>query len=143
MKRALELRGLSDDHHHGLVLARKAKLAANGEGGLSSSEAWAEVESAFATELAPHFLIEETLIAPALTAAGEGALTKRLFDEHRALRACVLPGGGRTSDDLTRFGDLLENHIRFEERELFESAQRCMTPEALAAVAEACRAKKA
>ena len=143
MKRVLELRGLSDDHHHGLVLARKAKRAGAGELDAPAKETWAEVEAQFAAELAPHFLIEETLIAPALTAAGEGALTKRLYEEHRALRACVLPGGGRTREDLTRFGELLENHIRFEERELFESAQKCMTSEALAAVAEACRAKKA
>jgi hemerythrin-like domain-containing protein len=137
MKRAPELRGLSDDHHHGLVLALKAKRAGAGEGDLSLSEAWAEVEARFAAELAPHFQIEETLIAPALTAAGSGALSKRLYEEHRALRACVAEGSGRAAGDLTRFGELLESHIRFEERELFETAQSCMSSDALAAVAAA------
>jgi len=137
MKRARELRGLSEDHHHGLVLARKAKRAGAGEGETTPSEVWAEVEAQFAVELAPHFLIEETLIAPELTAAGEDALVTRLLEEHRTLRACVLPGSGRTPEDLTRFGELLESHIRFEERELFETAQTCMTPEALSAVADA------
>jgi len=137
VKRALELRGLSDDHHHGLALARKAKQAAAGEGGLSASEAWRDIETQFAAELAPHFLIEETLLAPQLAAAGEVAMTRRLYDEHRALRACVLPGGGRALEDLARFGKLLEDHIRFEERELFEAAQKRLTPEELAAVAAA------
>jgi len=143
MKRALELRGLSDDHHRGLVLARKAKQAAEGEGDLSASEAWSEIESQFAAELAPHFLIEETFLAPQLEAAGAGVLTRRLYDEHRALRACVRPGGGRAPEDLARFGELLEDHIRFEERELFEAAQKLLTHEALAAVADASLSRSA
>ena len=142
MKRIPELRDLSEDHHHGLVLAQKAKQAAARGDGRAAAEMWVEVEMQFAAELAPHFLIEETLIAPHLEAAGESAMTRRLYDEHRALRECVQPDGGRTSADLGRFGELLESHIRFEERELFEVAQRRLSPEALIAVAEACRANR-
>lgn len=143
MKRSPELRDLSEDHHHGLVLARKAKQAAAGGDGDAVTRVWVEVEMQFAAELAPHFLIEETLLAPGLETAGESALTKRLYDEHRALRACVRAGSGRTAADLERFGELLENHIRFEERELFEAAQKRLSPEALGAIAEACRANRA
>jgi hemerythrin-like domain-containing protein len=139
MKRAPELRDLSEDHHHGLVLARKARQAATGHDARAVADTWVEVEMQFSAELAPHFQIEETFIAPHLEAAGESTLTKRLHDEHRALRECVRPGGSRTPADLARFGELLESHIRFEERELFEVAQRRLSPEALLAVAEACR----
>jgi len=142
MKRSAELRDLSEDHHHGLVLARKAKHAAAGPDDRAAAEMWVEVEMHFAAELAPHFQIEETLIAPHLTAAGESELTRRLLDEHRVLRECVGPGSGRSRADLGRFGDLLEDHIRFEERELFEVAQQRLSPEALRAVAEACRASR-
>jgi hemerythrin-like domain-containing protein len=142
MKRIPELRDLSDDHHHGLVLAQKAKQAAARADLRAAAEMWVEVEMQFAAELAPHFQIEETLIAPHLEDAGESAMTRRLYDEHRALRECVQPGSGRTPADLGRFGDLLESHIRFEERELFEVAQRRLSPEALIAVAEACRANR-
>jgi hypothetical protein len=143
MKRIPELRDLSEDHHHGLVLAQKAKRAAAGVDARAAAEIWVEVEMHFASELLPHFQIEETYMAPALEAAGESALTARLYDEHRALRECVRSGGGRTPADLGRFGELLENHIRFEEREFFEVAQKRMSPEALGAVAAACRALRA
>jgi hemerythrin-like domain-containing protein len=112
MKRFLELRDLSEDHHHGLVLA-------------------------------PHFQIEELLIAPGLETVGETMLAKRLYDEHRALRECVRPESGRTPSDLHRFGELQENHVRFEERELFEVAQKCLSSQQLGAIAEACRANRA
>lgn len=142
MKRVPELRDLSEDHHHGLVLARKARQAGSGEAGLDAGAVWTEVEMQFATVLAPHFLIEETLIAPFLEAAGESRLTKRLYDEHRALRECVRSGGGRTPADLRRFGELLDDHIRFEEREFFEAAQARLSPEQLGAVAEASHANR-
>ena len=142
MKRAPELRDLSEDHHHGLVLAQKAKRAAAGNDARAAAEMWVEVEMQFEAELAPHFRIEETLIAPELEAAGGSALTKRLYKDHGALRECVGSGGGRTPADLGRFGELLEDHIRFEEREFFEVAQKRLSPEALAAVAEACRANR-
>lgn len=136
MKRAPELRALSEDHHHGLVLARKAKLAGGNEGSAVDA-AWAEVEARFEDALEPHFRIEETLLAPPLAAAGERALVERLLAEHAALRAYVAPGAPRTALALVRFGEFLEAHIRFEERELFEAAQRRLDAAALRAIAEA------
>ena len=141
MKRAPQLRDLSEDHHHGLVLARKAKLAASGQEGSSGPEIWAEVEAVFKRELEPHFEIEESLIGEALRAAGESQLAQRLVDEHEALRQFLLPRHRRTVDDLRRFGELLEQHIRFEERELFQVAQEKLTSDELGAVAKACHSR--
>ena len=140
MKRIPQLRDLSEDHHHGLVLSRKAKKSAVGEG-LGLDETWVHVEASFIEELEPHFDIEESLIGKPLEERGEATLAKRLLDEHRALRAFFHPGAGRDASDLGRFGNLLERHIRFEERELFEVAQRVLTVEELIAVAEACGAR--
>jgi len=141
MKRAPELRDLSEDHHYGLVLALKAKRAGAGEGDLSSADVWTEVEARFRAELEPHFQIEESLIAPPLETQGESRLAKQLYEEHEALRQFLAPGSERATDDLRRFGELLEKHIRFEERELFEAAQNSLSPEVLQAVAEACHAR--
>jgi hemerythrin-like domain-containing protein len=140
MKRVPELRDLSEDHHHGLVLARKARKAAAGEDGFPASDVWAEVEAMFKTELEPHFQIEESLIGAVLAALGESQLSRRLLDEHEALREFLIPGRDRTPDDLGRFGELLEKHIRFEERELFEVAQSRLNPDELSEVAKACQA---
>ena len=145
MKRAPELRGLSEDHQHGLVLARKARKArkaAAGEEGFAASDVWAEVEAKFKTELEPHFQIEESLIGTILETHGESQLSRRLLDEHKALREFLIPGPSRARADLGRFGELLEAHIRFEERELFEVAQNTLNRDELSEVAKACHTKR-
>ncbi len=53
-------------------------------------------------------------------------------------RATALPGACRSGEDLLRFAEMLERHIRFEERVLFEAAQALFTGEELQALAEAC-----
>jgi hypothetical protein len=141
MKRVSELQALSQDHHHALVLARKAKKAGSGEDGFSTRDMWADIEARFKTELEPHFQIEESLIASNLETQGEFQLVKRLYEEHEALRQFLIPGSGRTSADLQSFGELLEKHIRFEERELFEAAQNSLSPDELRAVARACHTR--
>lgn len=140
MKRAPELHALSKDHHSGLVLAKKAKRV-GGEGGALVCEAWADIEARFKAELEPHFQIEESLIASNLEAQGELQLVKRLYKEHDALRQFFSPGSGRTPADLYSFGDLLEKHIRYEERELFEVAQNTLSPDVLRAIEQACCVK--
>jgi hypothetical protein len=106
------------------------------------SAAWAEAQAHFRSELEPHFGIEEAFIGAALERLGESALTTRLYDDHAALRAFFSPGADRGPSDLRRFGELLEKHIRFEERELFEVAQKTLDPDALNAVARACQTRR-
>jgi hypothetical protein len=69
MKRLPELRDLSDDHHHGLALAHRARKAAAGEGPLTVGEVWAEVMTKFQSELEPHFQVEEEALAPPVDSA--------------------------------------------------------------------------
>ena len=141
MKRSPELRNLSVDHHHGLLLARKAKLVAAGQDDTPLPDMWKEAEEKFRFELEPHFRIEEEVLGPALHAHGEIALVQRLHREHEELRGTIKPGADRTPASLANFGELLERHIRFEERELFETAQRVLNPDELSAVAVACQAR--
>lgn len=142
MKRIPELRSLSEDHHHGLVLARRARRGATGGEGLDAATVWVEVRRRFEEELEPHFRIEETYLAPPLEALGELQLVQRLHEEHTRLRQLALGLEERTSKELDRFGLLLEKHIRFEEREFFQVAQECLDEKALKAVEEACRRLK-
>lgn len=139
MKRAPELRNLSDDHHHGLVLARKAKQASNNKDKLLVSTLWKEIEKKFISNLEPHFQIEETLIAPNLAVKGRVKLLKRFYNDHENLRKFIKSGSKRTAHALQSFGELLEKHIRFEERELFEVAQRSLSQEILNSIATACK----
>ena len=122
MKRDPALRNLSNEHHQGLVLAKRAKKAACTE---EAQQAWEEIRQRFAVEMEPHFRDEEARLLPALERAGEAKLVKRTLDEHVALRRLI---DENSVEAMIRFAGLLEQHIRFEERELFEAAQHVLTP---------------
>jgi hemerythrin-like domain-containing protein len=91
----------------------------------------------FEAELAPHFAVEERALVPALREVDERELIDRLESDHAALRAFVESGAPRTGEALARFGEALERHIRFEERELFPVAERRLSPAALARIERA------
>lgn len=119
MKRSPGLRTLSSEHHTGLVLARRAtKAAANDQ----VADTWREVAQRFEAELEPHFHQEEEMLLPALMLVGETAIVQRTLAEHAQLRALVYDGA-RNAETLGLFAELLQSHIRFEERELFSIAQ--------------------
>lgn len=120
-----ELLKLSHDHHRGLVLARRVKQS------LSTSETALEVVrpqilAEFDAVLVKHFDLEERFLAPPLRRAGRSGIVDRLLRDHDAIRRLVSLGPEMTADDARSFAALLEEHIRFEERELFEEAQRVL-----------------
>ena len=80
----------------------------------------------FATELDPHFRVEEQGILVALARAGENELVERTLSEHAELRRLNMLLSHPDAATLLRFADLLTAHVRFEERELFEAAQHQM-----------------
>ena len=137
MKRIAELRDLSDDHHTGLVLAQQCKRLARAKGDAPIARVWEQVCAAFADHLEPHFRIEEEYLLPALEAIDEGALAERIRADHAALREHETEAAP-TAATIEAFGRLLEAHIRFEEREVFEPTQHRLAPEALRAIASAC-----
>ena len=137
MRRHPDLQLLSEDHHHALVLARRATLAAVGQGRCSATEQWAEVLRSFNGVIGAHFEIEERLLVPSLEAAGEHALAARVLEDHAALRRCVTGSIGTVESRLAELGRMLEAHVRFEERELFEVAQAKLDRSVLRAVAAA------
>lgn len=141
MKRLPGLRELSDDHHAGLVLARRCKQAGRADAVESLALVRDELQRALAGALGAHFEIEERLLLPALEALGEAEHARRIRDEHRALRA--LAAEPARAESLAQLGALLDSHIRFEEREVFEHAQHRLAPAVRDAIAEACRRARA
>ena len=83
----------------------------------------------FASELEPHFQTEESELLPALTAAGASPLVERTLAEHAELRDLNRRLAEPDCEILARFATLLHDHVRFEERELFETAQDLLYPE--------------
>ena len=138
MRRVAELRDLSDDHHTGLVLARRCRQAGRAGSNLSPEHMWEQVLEAFSRHLEPHFQIEDQHLLPALEAIGEMALAQRVRDDHTALRG-LRQSQAPSRSLLARFGELLESHIRYEERQVFETVQDRLPARSLQAIAAACR----
>jgi hemerythrin-like domain-containing protein len=139
VRRVPELRDLSDDHHTGLVLARRCRQAGRLRSSSSPETVWEQVLEAFSRHLEPHFRIEEQHLLPGLEAIGEASLARRIREDHAALRA-FRESGAPGWASIERFGELLEAHIRFEEREVFETTQDRLPARTLEALAAACRA---
>ncbi|MGB4911777.1 MAG: hemerythrin domain-containing protein [Candidatus Dechloromonas phosphoritropha] len=126
MKRHPRLQDLSREHYSALKLARAARQAAE-SGEMDAMTTLAQrVVRLFATELDPHFRVEEQGILVALARAGENELVERTLSEHAELRRLNMLLSHPDAATLLRFADLLTAHVRFEERELFEAAQHQM-----------------
>ena len=118
---------LSHDHHHGLALALRCRKQALGRvkpmGVQGLEERAKEMREFFANNLERHFRAEEEILFPVIRSfASEGqSLIEDLIREHQQIRAEVgrLEGKGSLAKVLFDLGDLLERHIRREERELF------------------------
>lgn len=136
MKRDPRLRPLSRDHHHALALARRATLAANSGDPRAVRETWDEVVAKFNDELVPHFEIEERFLLPAMRAAGDELLVDRILDDHRVIRK-LIRSGGHDPQRLAEFGERLTDHVRFEERVAFPSAEAKLGSDVLETVGKA------
>jgi iron-sulfur cluster repair protein YtfE (RIC family) len=118
---------LSHDHHHGLTLALRCRKQALGQikpmGAVGLRERADEVLSFYDSNLLAHFRVEEEVLFPGLRSISPRAesIITELIDDHGAIDGLVEQL--RTARGLAKvmfdLGDLLERHIRMEERELF------------------------
>jgi len=123
MKRIPALKDLSREHHDALKLARDGRQAAlDGDTAVIAACA-ARIVRCFDAEMEPHFREEETGLLPFLTRAGESDLVWQTLLEHAELRALAAALREPSASLLLRFATLLTDHVRFEERTLFEAAQ--------------------
>lgn len=129
MKRHQALQDLSREHHTALQLALKAKRAAvSGDQTLIETTA-AVCLAAYAAELDPHFVVEETVLLPLLIGAGEDTLVAQVERDHRALRELCRQLQQPDATTLLRFAECLTAHVRFEERALFGVVERLLEAE--------------
>jgi len=123
----------SRDHYTGLVQAQHLKKAAESDA-VARRKAIAEFVDAWDNEIAEHFADEERLL-PAL--AGDTD-RQRLIAEHQQLtdladQARVLRRQPDPDAQVVRqIGQTLDQHIRWEERELFVRLQDQLSNEQLA-----------
>jgi len=147
LRRDAALVALSRDHHDALVQAlalRRARAATDPAVPVRvAREFLAFVE----TDLRGHFADEEAVVLPVADAAAP-VEAARARAEHREIEASVSElaaalGTGREPGPLCgELGDLLHDHVRFEERGLFEALQRALAQEALADLGRALEAHR-
>ncbi|HEX5169573.1 MAG TPA: hemerythrin domain-containing protein [Cyclobacteriaceae bacterium] len=122
LKRHAAFYVLSHGHHDGLILCWKIRS------GLSKKINPMRIKSYtnwfYSTQLLPHFEMEEKVIFPLLDADHE--LVKKALADHRRLRR-LFEDKEDVNRSLSRIEEELEDHIRFEERVLFEEIQRSVS----------------
>jgi quercetin dioxygenase-like cupin family protein/hemerythrin len=123
MKRHSALIPLSHDHHHALVVARRLRRAADAPESAATARAFLRF---FADETVRHFREEEELLFPRVIDFEEPReLLVQALLEHQRLHALtgrlqqIVTTGGEADSVMRELGELLEAHIRLEERRLF------------------------
>jgi hemerythrin-like domain-containing protein len=125
------LRGLSDDHHDGLVQARRLRKAAVSGDSAQVEEALAAFLVHWRDHIRVHFGEEEEVLAPLFGRVNgwEEPLLARMSAEHARLRslAMAVEDGDRSPAIAAEIGQALDEHIRFEERLLFPRVQELLS----------------
>lgn len=124
LKRHLTLQPLSRDHHEGLLLGWKIRQGLRLQIELVRIKKY--TEWFWQHHLQQHFDLEEKFVFPVLGTQSE--LVKKALREHRKLKR-LFEEEKITLKNLTAIEELLEKHIRFEERVLFTEIQKVSTPE--------------
>jgi hemerythrin-like domain-containing protein len=140
-KRSRELRPLSSEHHQALLVAFQVKKAVAGHAETAGAPRDIDGLLAMARRfeekvLRTHTSAEEDLLGHHLSAPD----LRRLQEEHRQLHALLREArGGESSlrrQPLAAFAELLEQHVRWEERELFPRCESTLTAEDLSVVGQ-------
>ena len=139
MKRTRELKPLTSEHHQALLVAFQLKKGLAGHAETAGAPrdlpgllalARRFEERVFRT----HAQAEEEVLGQHLAAAD----MRRLVSEHGDLRRLVESARGAQGPDLrsalAAFAELLERHVRWEERELFPAAEGLVDAETLSII---------
>jgi hemerythrin-like domain-containing protein len=136
LKRHASLQPFSRDHHLGLVRAQQLIRSASGDATQRRAAVRAFVD-AWEQEIRDHFADEERLLIGLIAPGHE----RRLREEHAELARLAQEAPARAQspdpqrDWTERLGKLLNDHIRWEERELFPAVETSASPETLEAIA--------
>lgn len=137
IKRDAALQPLSREHFNGLCRARDLVAAADAAQCRCALDKFVRCWNA---EIAGHFDDEERLLLPLIR---DCARRRRLLAEHEELKrmaaAAQLVGPDPDPGWVKRLGQLLHDHIRWEERELFPSVEQALSEPDRAKLAEATR----
>jgi len=126
MKRHPSLKKLSSDHHQGLVYSKKL-ISAAAKTEAEAEEIFVMFAKFFNGELQDHFTEEENHLTPYFI---NNPLIERMQAEHKNMKAAfeaLNTGGSDLKAGLADLGEMLNDHIRFEEKELFPMIENTLS----------------
>ncbi|HYM92753.1 MAG TPA: hemerythrin domain-containing protein [Chitinophagaceae bacterium] len=131
VKRSPQLAPLSREHHEGLLFAWKIQ-----QGLINGADIKRMREYTlwyWQQHIKPHFYQEEKILQPYLSA--ENKLLQRMKKEHEKIRELVLNvDKDADNPDLITLAKVVNDHIRFEERELFAYLEQILSRDQLDAI---------
>ena len=131
LKRHESLKPLSREHHQILLLCWKIREGFKKD--ISAERIKAYASFFYETQLVPHFAFEEKEVFPLLHE--HNPLRKQALNEHQRLIA-LFTEDYEPEKALKEIEQALEDHIRFEERVLFEEIQNNNTEGELAQISK-------
>lgn len=129
IKRDENIQPFSREHHHGLLLSWKIKTGFKKNVELERIKRY--TDWFYKNQLLPHFEAEEKYLFPIL--GNDHELIKKAVSEHQNLKN-LFESTTDIAFNLQQIETDLNQHIRFEERVLFNEIQSKATPEQLKAL---------
>ncbi len=118
LKRKEEMKPVSRDHHHSLLLCWKIRTAFKNDVAVERVKKY--TDWFYQEHVLPHFELEEKYIFHVL--GNDDELIKQALSEHRRLKR-LFENNEEPLKSLSLIEEELEKHIRFEERILFQKVQ--------------------
>lgn len=132
IRRTPQLQPLSREHHDGLLFVWKIRYGLKHKTApdlLRKFTGWY-----WRQHIRPHFFQEEKVLLRYIDAKNH--LVERMVEEHLEIKELILAiDQDAERMDFIHLADLLERHIRFEEREFFPYLESHLAPEQLAEIA--------
>ncbi|WP_111624223.1 hemerythrin domain-containing protein [Arenibacter echinorum] len=131
IKRHKAIQPLSREHHQGLLLSWKIRTGLSK--GVSTDRIKTYADWFYKTYLIPHFEEEEKHLFPIL--GNDNILVKKAIAQHRRLDR-LFHSTTELKKSLNHIEEELEQHIRFEERVLFNEIQKVANEQQLQFILE-------
>src|SRR3954447_17582458 len=128
IKRSMQLAPLSREHHEGLLAAWKIRqgIAKN----IKPLRIAAYVQWFWENHLLNHFEKEELFLTPVLSESHP--LIRQMIQEHSLIKTLIQSLMQHADlKKLEQLAQMVTDHIRFEERQLFGGIEKAATPEQL------------
>ena len=131
IKRDNRIVKLSKDHHFALMFCWKIRTGLALQADTDRIKNY--VQYFWQSHMKPHFRQEETILFGTV----KDSFVQRAIDEHEKIRQQInnLPGqGDELAAQLVTLAEMVDNHVRYEERELFPHLEKLLTNEELESI---------